>query len=123
MASATGTVRLWNGPLPEVPMVCIQSFGADVFAERIPQPGLAGGQRASAEFLRDVLQVEIEVVGQERADFGVLVVADERPGVLRGGGVDVDIDRWRKLALTGQLEEGRKYLNDHAWTIRSAPFG
>lgn len=88
-------------------MVCIQSFGADVFAERIPQPGLAGGHRASAEFLGDVLQVEIEVVGQERADFGVLVVADERPGVLGGGGVDVDIDRWRRLALTGQLEEER----------------
>lgn len=59
MAFATSTP---HRSLSVISMVCIQSFGADVFAERIAQPGLVDG-RPAAQFLRDVLQVEIEIVG------------------------------------------------------------
>lgn len=40
----------------------------------------------------DGFQVQVEVVGHEFADFGVFVVALERPGVFGGGCVDVDVN-------------------------------
>ena len=83
MAMSTSTITL--RPLPKRPMVCIQSLGPDVLAQRMAHPvegffGLGIILRCrpgsgGLEAIGDLLEVEIEVVGHEGADFGVFVVA------------------------------------------------
>lgn len=92
--------------LSEIAVVRVELVGPDVRAQRVAHPGKllrgvglglrgrTGPESRLLELLGDVVQVQVEVVGDEGADFGVLVVADEGPGVLCGGGVDVDVDGW-----------------------------
>ena len=49
------------------------------------------------EFFGDGVEVEVEVVADEFADFCVLVVSDERFCVLGVGGVDVDVGGWERV--------------------------
>ena len=71
----------------------------------------------SPQLLRDGLQIESQVVTQEVAHFGVLVVAIQGLGELRVRGVDVDVGTYRDL-LSGtswRVVEGvRAYLSGRA---------
>lgn len=87
-------------------MVRIEAIGANVVAERVTHPaeafalafgflvgsGGGGPELGFLETLGDRVDVQVEVVGEEAADFGVFVVALEGPCVLRGGCVDVYVD-------------------------------
>lgn len=90
-------------------MVRIEAIDANVVAERVTHPaeafalafgslvgggggGGGGPELGFLETLGDRVDVQVEVVGEEAADFGVFVVALEGPGVLRGGCVDVYVD-------------------------------
>ncbi len=46
------------------------------------------------ELARDGVDVNVEVVAQEDADVGVLMVAGQSGGGGARGGVDVDVDGW-----------------------------
>jgi hypothetical protein len=54
--------------------------------------GGVGPEFRVPQALRDGGDVEVEVAGEEGADFGVFVVALERPSVFCGGGVNVYVD-------------------------------
>lgn len=105
MDLTTATLRLQAAFL-ELVVVGVQAFGSHILAERVTQPGerLVDADRFGASFRRrrpicraaeaigDVVHVQIEVIRQEGADVGVLVVPDEGPGVFGGGGVDIHVD-------------------------------
>jgi hypothetical protein len=94
-----------NVPLPlKIPMIRIKPLSADIITKRVTEPGEAltsdfvftrfelglgvgrrtrrgrGPELGLLETLCDSANVEVEVVGEEFADFGVFVVSLERPG-------------------------------------------
>lgn len=90
----------------ELSMICVQSLRPHILAKRITHPAellyllrldilqATRPIRQRLKFLGDAPQVYIKVIGEEGPDVGVLVVADQWPGISRGRGVDIDVDRW-----------------------------
>lgn len=87
-------------------MISIQPLSPHILAQRMTHPAERrrvarvpcsrsrgrGPGCGGLQFISDVFQVKVEVVGDELANFSVFVVTVERPGVFCGGGVDVDVD-------------------------------
>ncbi len=89
MYSATPTLQ---SPLPlEIPLIVIHILQQHLLIEILPQP-IHKPRRSSQlllELFRHGFGVHVEVFAEELADVCVLMVTDERMGMLGVGGVDV----------------------------------